>query len=129
MQRITFNPYDVLGVREHATVDEIKSARRELIKKIPHETHPEEARRINEAYQMLIDSIRRSEVDRFLNSKLGSLLEIQKHYMSDDVKRELFDFEPCDFEKDFFILPKEIDFEVDFLLDLLDGYLDLKYKG
>ncbi|MBU1626468.1 J domain-containing protein, partial [bacterium] len=62
MQRITFNPYDVLGVREHATIEEIKNARRELIKKTPHETHPEEARRINEAYQMLIDNVRRSEV-------------------------------------------------------------------
>jgi len=126
MQRITFNPYDVLGLREHATVEEIKNARRELIKKSPHETHPEEARKINEAYQMLIDKVRRSEVDRFLNSKQGSLLEIQKHFLSDKVKKTLFEVEQIDFEKDFTILPKELDFEADFLLDLLNLYLDNK---
>jgi DnaJ-class molecular chaperone len=129
MQRISFNPYDVLGVREHATVEEIKNARRELIKKTPHESHPEEARKINESYHMLIDKVRRSEVDRFLNSKQGSLLEIQKHFLSEKVKEDLFVAESFDFEKDFFVLPKELDFEACFLLNLLDLYIDKKYAG
>ena len=127
MQRITFNPYDVLDVREHATVGEIKNARRELIKKNPQETHPEKARKINEAYQMLIDKVRRSEVDRFLNSKQGSLLEIQKHFLSDEVKKILFEVEMPELEKDFLTLPKELDFEVEFILDLMEAYLDLRY--
>jgi DnaJ-class molecular chaperone len=126
MLRINFNPYDVLDVREHATVEEIKNARRELIKKFPNETFPEEARRINEAYQMLIDKVKRSEVDRFINSKQGSLLEIQKHFLSTEVKELLFNIEPIEFEKDFFNLPKEMDFEADFLLNLLDEYIDGK---
>jgi len=127
MKRISFNPYDILNIREHATIEQIKEARRELIKKTPHETHPEEARRINEAYQMLKDKVKRSEVDRFLNSKPGALLEIQKHFKSEEIKKILFESKNVDFDQNFLKLPNEIELEKKFLINLLETYMDLKY--
>jgi len=63
------NYYQILGVSKNATIEEIKRAYR----KLAHQHHPDKAgvngeakfKEINEAYQVLSDSQKRAQYDRF----------------------------------------------------------------
>ena len=60
------DPYRVLGVRTDATMGEIKDAHRRLAKRFHPDTagnDPERFLAIQEAYQVLIDPLRRKEWD------------------------------------------------------------------
>ena len=65
--------YDVLNISADASAEEIKQAYRDLIKRWHPDLHPGDesaaikAREINEAYEVLIDPIKKSRYDAYLS--------------------------------------------------------------
>ncbi|RKH42353.1 hypothetical protein D7Y23_31410 [Corallococcus sp. AB050B] len=57
------NPYEVLGVEQDADARAIKKAYFERVRQNPPETHPEEFRRLREAYELLSDPEARQAFD------------------------------------------------------------------
>ncbi|WP_375741818.1 DnaJ domain-containing protein [Corallococcus interemptor] len=57
------NPYEVLGVEKDADARAIKKAYFERVRQNPPETHPEEFRRLREAYELLSDPEARQAFD------------------------------------------------------------------
>ncbi|NOJ96590.1 DnaJ domain-containing protein [Corallococcus coralloides] len=57
------NPYEVLGVEKDAEARAIKKAYFERVRQNPPETHPEEFRRLREAYELLSDPEARQAFD------------------------------------------------------------------
>ncbi|RKH57105.1 DnaJ domain-containing protein [Corallococcus aberystwythensis] len=57
------NPYEVLAVEKDADARTIKKAYFELVRQNPPETHPEEFRRLREAYELLSDPEARQAFD------------------------------------------------------------------
>lgn len=69
--RLRFDPYAVLGVERGATASQVARAHRHLAKRHHPDLHPQEAvaaddrmSRINEAWQILSNPIRRADYDR-----------------------------------------------------------------
>ncbi len=69
--------YDVLGVNRSASEKEIKQAFRKLAKKFHPDTNPDDPqaetkfKEINEAYEVLSDSEKRAQYDRFGHTAFG----------------------------------------------------------
>ncbi|NOK38113.1 DnaJ domain-containing protein [Corallococcus exercitus] len=57
------NPYEVLGIEKDADARAIKKAYFERVRQNPPETHPEEFRRLREAYELLSDPEARQAFD------------------------------------------------------------------
>ncbi|WP_223636672.1 DnaJ domain-containing protein [Corallococcus sp. EGB] len=57
------NPYEVLGVEKDADARAIKKAYFERVRQTPPETHPEDFRRLREAYELLSDPEARQAFD------------------------------------------------------------------
>lgn len=59
------DPYDVLGLDDAATADDVRRAYFRLVRQYPPEVHPEEFKRIRAAYETLRSPVRRAELALF----------------------------------------------------------------
>lgn len=67
------NLYELLNVSKDANSKEIKTAYYKMIRKYPPEKHPEEFKKIRDAYEVLIDVDSRAEYDAF--NEYGKIIE------------------------------------------------------
>lgn len=112
------NPYEVLGVEEDASIEEIKRAYLKLIRQFTPERHPEEFKRVRAAYEQLKDQRARAKVDVFrLNLDEKALIRFFDHSGTvpkldplEETGRVIAwvsDLNRIDFERDFTRMPWE----------------------
>ncbi|HHY98593.1 MAG TPA: DnaJ domain-containing protein [Firmicutes bacterium] len=112
------NPYEVLGIEEDASIEEIKRAYLKLIRKFAPERHPDEFKRIRAAYEQLKDQRARAEVDVFrLNLDEKALIRFFDYSRTvpklDPLEEAghviawVSDLDRIDFERDFTRMPWE----------------------
>ena len=75
--------YERLGLAVTATLDQIKKAYRQLVKKYPPEAAPEEFKRIREAYETLSNPLTRHEYDERPDPVVAELLGRAEKAMHD----------------------------------------------
>ena len=111
-------PYNILGISESATSDEIRTAYLEKVRISPPEKDPEAFQEIRKAYGVLVDGEKKKELDLSL-FKTESHLEVDSGMEYDFkaiAKRRLFqillsssDFYVKDFSRDFKTIDESIE--------------------
>ena len=111
-------PYEVLGIWETASFDEIRKAYLEKVRKSPPERDPENFKKIRNAYGLLKDAEKKRQLDFTLFQRESGLkIEYGEHYDFTamfksrifDILLESSDLYVRDFSKRFHDIDKEVE--------------------